>query len=213
MDQIHVKNLEKYQPKYNDGRHLVWIRWNIHSLRQYNISKLTPSQRWLFIALISLETHLEKPIPRDVGWIAEETKYPKSSISNDLNMLQELNLVVSIPVTNCDKMSQNVPNITEHNITEHNSNVHFDFESVWSLYPSKVGKKQAKRHFEATVKTDDDLTALQTALKNYKESKRVRAGYVQNGGTWFNNWQDWVESPDKEVADDVPESLRPFIKK
>ena len=25
------------------------------------------------------------------------------------------------------------------------------------------------------------------------QSKTVKNGYIKNGSTWFNNWQDWVD--------------------
>lgn len=63
-----------------------------------------------------------------------------------------------------------------------------DFERIWELYPSKRGKKAAQRHFRASVKTDKDLADIQTALKHYSVSQRVKNGYIQDGSTWFNNW-------------------------
>ena len=66
------------------------------------------------------------------------------------------------------------------------------FEELWGNYPEKDGKKAAKLHFEATVKTAEDAKKIKLALKNYLNSKRVRDGYVKNGSTWFNNWTDWV---------------------
>jgi len=71
------------------------------------------------------------------------------------------------------------------------------FEMVWSKYPRRVGKKMAKKHFEASVKTVDDLKRLDQALANYLDSKRVLGGFIQNGSTWFNNWQDWIDYEEK----------------
>lgn len=67
------------------------------------------------------------------------------------------------------------------------------FEELWNKYPKRIGKKHAKRHFESTVKTEEDVRAIQIALNNYLSSERVMKGFIQNGSTWFNQWQDWVE--------------------
>lgn len=67
------------------------------------------------------------------------------------------------------------------------------FEDLWQQYPSKTGRKEAYRHFKATVKTPEDHAAIELALGNYLKSRRVADGYIQNGSTWFNNWRDWVE--------------------
>ena len=68
----------------------------------------------------------------------------------------------------------------------------FSFEELYLKYPKRVGKKDAARHFEASVKTEQDWQDIQIALKNYLESERVAKGYIQNASTWFNNWRDWV---------------------
>lgn len=98
---IHVKNLEKYQPTYTDGRRLIWIRWNCGAISDYKITRLTPQQRYLFIGLICLETIEGKPIPWDEKFLAGVLHYPKTPIHKDLLMLQECKLFV----TECHKMS------------------------------------------------------------------------------------------------------------
>lgn len=67
------------------------------------------------------------------------------------------------------------------------------FEDIWQHYPSRTGKKNALRHFIATVRTDDEAELLRKALKNYLASYNVDRGYVKNGSTWFNEWRDWLE--------------------
>lgn len=75
-----------------------------------------------------------------------------------------------------------------------------NFEEVWDLLPTsmKVGKKNAYRHYTASVKTQDDYDNLKKALENYKNSRRFLQGFVQNGSTWFNNWQDWIDYHEPE---------------
>ena len=70
------------------------------------------------------------------------------------------------------------------------------FNQIWDKYPQRTGRKSAESHFKASVKTEQDFQDIQTALKNYLESKRVAQGFVQNGSTWFNNWQDWINFKD-----------------
>ena len=68
-----------------------------------------------------------------------------------------------------------------------------NFDSIWEKYPRRVGKKKSQRFFDASVKTPEDMVRIETALSNYKKCKRVADGFIQDGSTWFNNWQDWVE--------------------
>jgi len=67
------------------------------------------------------------------------------------------------------------------------------FEMLWERYPNKDGKKEALRHFCASVKSEKDLADIKRALENYIGSKNVREGYVKSGATWFNNWRDWID--------------------
>lgn len=78
-----------------------------------------------------------------------------------------------------------------------------DFMKVWNLYPRRKGRKAAERHFKASVKTEVELQAILHALENYKRSKEVVDGFIQNGSTWFNDWQSWVDienAPNKSVS-------------
>jgi glucan-binding YG repeat protein len=78
-----------------------------------------------------------------------------------------------------------------------------DFETVWSLYPNKVGKPAALKHFLATVKTEEDYSDIQKAMSNYLTCGRVKNGYIQNGSTWFNDWQGWI-NPSETMMKESP---------
>ena len=81
------------------------------------------------------------------------------------------------------------------------------FESIWARYPSKDGKKRAQACFKATVKTAEDWDKINLALDKYLSSKRVKAGFIKNGSTWFCNWEDWIDW--KEPSDtDTPAIFR-----
>ena len=69
----------------------------------------------------------------------------------------------------------------------------YDFETLWSKYPNKDGRKAAERHFYASVKTNQDWADINKALTNYLSSGRVQKNFIKNGSTWFNGWRDWVD--------------------
>jgi len=104
------------------------------------------------------------------------------------------NALPNAPVTPVDK-------IREDKIREDKKELQDSFlkrfEDIWNKYPNKDGKKNAQRSFSSSVKTDKDWEDIQTALKNYLGSERVKKGYVKNGSTWFNNWKDWVDFKEK----------------
>lgn len=68
------------------------------------------------------------------------------------------------------------------------------FDSLWREYPKRLGVKEARKHFNASVKTEADISAIRIALAKYKQHvKDKERQFIQYGSTWFNNWRDWVE--------------------
>ncbi len=67
------------------------------------------------------------------------------------------------------------------------------FVPRWAQYPKKDGRKDALKHWKATIKTPEDLQKFDTALSNYLASERVFNGFTKNGSTFFNNWTDWID--------------------
>lgn len=75
------------------------------------------------------------------------------------------------------------------------------FERIWKDYPNKDGMKLARRHFLASVVSDQDWSDIQRALKGYLNSEKVRKGFIKNGSTWFNNWRDWINTEKIQESD------------
>ena len=100
--------------------------------------------------------------------------------------------------------------ITKETITKEIDTV--TFENLWKQYPNRCGKKAACKHYQTSVKTDEDRNDIQLALKNYLASPRVINGYIQNGSTWFNNWRDWIdmqtETPEEKQKRYIEETKR-----
>ena len=73
-----------------------------------------------------------------------------------------------------------------------------NFKKFWSAMRSdmKSGKKQAFRHYKASVKNQQDYDELNQAYRNYLNTRKVRDGFVMNGSTFMNNWRDYLEYQD-----------------
>lgn len=100
-----------------------------------------------------------------------------------------------------------IPNVFDASVLKKASV--FNFEDIWSKYPSRTGKKASLKHFRATVKNERDMDDIHTALNNYLASERVKKGFIQNGSTWFNNWRDWIDFRDPvSPIDEENELLR-----
>ena len=105
---------------------------------------------------------------------------------NLFNFLYEpLKKSVRTPLKNCKD------NNTINNTINNTYNKRFD--TIWNKYPNRKGKKAAYKHYVASVKTEQDWNNINKALGNYLATETVRCGYVQNGSTWFNNWQDFID--------------------
>lgn len=68
------------------------------------------------------------------------------------------------------------------------------FDAIWNDYPKRLGRKEAFAHFKASVKSEADVSAIRSALANYKKQIEGQdRQYIQHGSTWFNNWRDYTE--------------------
>ena len=98
-----------------------------------------------------------------------------------------------------ERSPTNQPNRTQPNRTQPTNPERVKwFEEAWGKYPSKDGKKHAQRHYLASVSSEEHRQQLLGAMQNYLRCGRVAGGYVKNGSTWFNEWQDWI-SPTEQM--------------
>lgn len=76
-----------------------------------------------------------------------------------------------------------------------------DFEHFWTSGSwLRLGKKEAARHFKATVKNDKDWLAIQVARDRYTADLAINKWKrPQHGSTWFNNWRDWIVEGEPEM--------------
>lgn len=93
------------------------------------------------------------------------------------------------------------------------------FESVWGMYPRKLGKHEARRHFGAQVKTTQDFLDIQNAIERFKidlRKKGTEEEFIPHGSSWFNNrWRDWISYSGVSIRPvPVPQAPRiPFSEK
>lgn len=123
---------------------------------------------------------------------------------------------VVAPPTDHQRITNGSPHIKKDKKNKNIYTVHF--EEIWKMYPKRIGKKEALRHFNTSVITDEDLDKIKVALKNYMKSDTVKNGYIQNGSTWFNNWNDYIPEnkpvvkKEPEVEEDIPSPFEDMLK-
>lgn len=80
------------------------------------------------------------------------------------------------------------------------------FENLWKTYPKRQGRKEALRHFIATVKTDVEYDSCAAALRNYVayiKKNNIEERFIKHGSTFFNNWSEWVTPPTAQIQSEV----------
>lgn len=217
MQYIHVKNIEKYNPGYSD-RNLIWCKIYFGMLNtSYTFDQIDDIDKWRLIALIMLELQMKKPIPYDEHWLLKKISNSKRPISLTLQMLH--NFVELVTLDGEQVYPRVEKNRVEKNRVEKNSvcvtllkrdtqKIKKYFEQIWARYPKRVGKKQAFRHFKASIGKLKDWENINKALDNYLKTKDVKAGYIKNGYKFFNNWQDYVDYEDPTAKQDEMEEYR-----
>lgn len=69
------------------------------------------------------------------------------------------------------------------------------FESLWTLYPRKVGKQKARKYYERAVKNGTSDEVIKKGIENYNREIQVQGtqtNFIQHGATWFGNagWEN-----------------------
>ena len=145
------------------------------------------------------------------GWFNERLKLEADkrnlySESRKRNRTKHMSNICSTYVEHMENENENIDIWLDKKYQESKFNI------LWDKYPRRVKRKDAFRHFKASVKNDDRYLLITKALGNYAASIQDKdPEYIQVGSTWFNNWEDWITDP---VTDPVKEqALRTQQKK
>lgn len=90
-----------------------------------------------------------------------------------------------------------------------NNNISVEFETLWKMYPRKVGKEAALRAYTKARNDKKDPTTFEQVkqgIENYIrqiEAKHTDSQYIKHGSSWFNAraWKDDYDfSPAKQFS-------------
>jgi len=84
----------------------------------------------------------------------------------------------------------------ETNNSSSNDEVDYYFDQLWSLYPRKVGKGQARKAFKAASKKADFYDLLPKLMDYVQTLEGKDKQYIPHLATWLNGerWEDEVEA-------------------
>lgn len=78
-----------------------------------------------------------------------------------------------------------------------------EFERLWSLYPNKKGKENAKKSFLKAIRDGTSIENIEKGIMRYVEyiqRNKISKQYIKHGSTWFNQkcWQDDYDAEESE---------------
>ena len=82
-----------------------------------------------------------------------------------------------------------------------------EFERWWECYPQKIGKGAAWSAWQKKKRSLPPIDELIEKVEQYKESQRVRDGYIANPATWINQERWLDEAPDQEFIPRIQATL------
>lgn len=94
---------------------------------------------------------------------------------------------------------------TKKSITKEIINIPTEFETLWELYPRKLGKPKALKSYEKARKRKKNpvtFEQVKKGIENYCaeiKAKGTAKEFIKHGSTWFNGecWNDEYEVSDK----------------
>lgn len=195
MKFLQVDKWDDYQ-HYHDGRRPTWIKFYVDLLNpskhpKYHAltdgAKLTLHHLWLLAA------ECDNRIPET--WLTRERL--------NIQTKPRLEELLNCALVNWYETSSPHVSVSESKSCSESEKLNSWQESVfagiWPKYPKPIGKRGALKHFKSTVRSEDDLSNLRSALEKYLASGDVARGYVKNASTWFGEWQDWAEYQPKAM--------------
>ena len=113
------------------------------------------------------------------------------------------------------KDSSSKDSVVEDNITPPAS-LSDEFETLWSMFPRKEGKKSAFASYQRASKKGVTFDTVQNGIKNYLNYirvKKIEPQYIKQGSTWFNGecWNDEYDYSPSESAQTKSNCTNPFL--
>ena len=90
--------------------------------------------------------------------------------------------------------------------TDINNNILSEFETLWKIYPRKIGKPKALKAYQKARKNGVSFEDVKQGIENYNaeiKAKKTGVEYIKHGATWFNNecWNDeYTNKPVSQYA-------------
>lgn len=84
-----------------------------------------------------------------------------------------------------------------HSVERAKVSLKFDFESLYSKYPLKLGKQKGLLRCKTEIKTEADYELLSGAITRYTahcEKSALEPKFIKHFSTFMNCWRDWADA-------------------
>ena len=152
----------------------------------------------------SVRTHLDTLQTLGLIQVIERKRDNGSQTSNEYKLLFEaqnlptpMENISSPPMQNFPTLNLGINNLgKETNNSSSNDEVDYYFDQLWSLYPRKVGKGQARKAFKAASKKADFYDLLPKLMDYVQTLEGKDKQFIPHLATWLNGerWEDEVEA-------------------
>ena len=120
-------------------------------------------------------------------------KHEKALLVEDENKSYSLGIPHDIPTVNQMDTQVRLGKVRLGNNKKVFKSDKFDY--FWNQYPKREGKKDALKHYHASVKSEEQELHFETALNNFKlklDAEKTGYKFIPQGKTFFNNWEDYI---------------------
>ncbi len=99
-------------------------------------------------------------------------------------------------------------NTSFNNKKKNNNTTETDFETLWKMYPRKIGKPKALKAYQRAIKNGVTFETVKAGLEAYCkhiEANKTEAAYIKHGSTWFNGecWNDEYNTAGKPATPNI----------
>ena len=147
-------------------------------------SQIRTALKHLVDANLVVEENLNERKYDRTKWYGVCSQIHLSNLANGIDEIRK-----PIP----DSKPDNKP---DTNTSSKDDEVNYYFDQLWSLYPRKVGKGQARKAFKAASKKADFYDLLPKLMDYVQTLEGKDKQYIPHLATWLNGerWEDEVEA-------------------
>lgn len=213
-----IINWDKFNPS-SSFKTPYWFRVNIHIVSSKSLFGLSADIKWVWICLLSeAMRNRSATFELSLAWASQHWGIKQSDIAKAIDSLNKNGLLrVDSESTQSGLRVDSEPtpphihtNIQTNKQTITSPTV-FDFESLYSKYPRKLGKTKGIQKLKTLVKNPDDFKRVSDAIDrfiSYHRRENTGPQFIPHFSTFMNSITDWYDDKAGSVAFPKPKVVQ-----